>query len=165
MEPNHTPQREPSKPGRSLAIALSVAALGVVVLMYVGFGLSSGDWWPLNGAPARTADWDGIARTAIPGAAFVAAVVAAVFGYHAQVTRDKELDASRDAAVTERYTKAVEQLAHDDDSVRLGGIYALERIAHDSERDRDTIIDVLCAQLRAELTRTAARTKPRSVSF
>src|SRR5262249_53416806 len=32
--------------------------------------------------------------------------------------------------------------------VRLGGIYALERIAHDSERDRGPILEVLMAYVR-----------------
>jgi hypothetical protein len=32
--------------------------------------------------------------------------------------------------------------------VRLGGIYALERIAHDSERDRGPILEVLMAYIR-----------------
>jgi len=34
--------------------------------------------------------------------------------------------------VTDRYTKAIEQLGSDKLDVRIGGIYALERIARDS---------------------------------
>ena len=37
--------------------------------------------------------------------------------------------------VTDRYTKAIEQLGSDKLDVRIGGIYALERIARDSARD------------------------------
>ena len=36
--------------------------------------------------------------------------------------------------VTDRYTKAIEQLGSDKLDVRIGGIYALERIARDSAR-------------------------------
>jgi uncharacterized protein YjbI with pentapeptide repeats len=50
--------------------------------------------------------------------------------------------------VTDRYTKAVEQLASKATEVRLGGIYALERIARDSPEDHQTVIDVLCAFVR-----------------
>ena len=39
---------------------------------------------------------------------------------------------SREGQVTDRYTKAIEQLGSDKLDVRIGGIYALERIAHDS---------------------------------
>ena len=45
--------------------------------------------------------------------------------------------------ITERFSKAVEQLGSDKIEVRLGGIYALERIAQDSDRDHWTIMEVL----------------------
>lgn len=54
----------------------------------------------------------------------------------------------RDANMTNRYTEAIGQLGSDSMSIKLGGIYALERIAQDSLRDRQTILDVLCAYLR-----------------
>jgi hypothetical protein len=68
----------------------------------------------------------------------------------------------RDGQITDRYTKAIEQLgavlpgAKDEKSgglllnlpVRLGGIYALERIALDSPKDRATIMEVLSAYIR-----------------
>jgi Pentapeptide repeats (8 copies) len=50
--------------------------------------------------------------------------------------------------VTDRYTKAIEQLGSDRVDVRIGGIYALERIARDSARDHPTVIEVLIAFIR-----------------
>jgi hypothetical protein len=50
--------------------------------------------------------------------------------------------------VTERLTRAIDQLGHQNLDVRLGCIYALERIAVDSERDRSTIAEVLTAFVR-----------------
>jgi len=50
--------------------------------------------------------------------------------------------------VTDRYTKAVEQLGSDKLDVRIGGIYALERIARDSEKDYPTVMAVLTAFIR-----------------
>ena len=50
--------------------------------------------------------------------------------------------------VTDRYTKAIEQLGSDKLDVRIGGIYALERIARDSPRDHHTITEVLAAFIR-----------------
>jgi hypothetical protein len=47
--------------------------------------------------------------------------------------------------VTDRYTKAIEQLGSDKLDVRIGGIYALERVARDSPRDHPTVIEVLTA--------------------
>jgi hypothetical protein len=50
--------------------------------------------------------------------------------------------------VTELYTKAVEQIGDDKAPVRLGGLYALERLGQDNPKQRQTIVNVLCAYLR-----------------
>jgi hypothetical protein len=50
--------------------------------------------------------------------------------------------------VTERYTKAIEQLGSKELDIRIGGIYALERIARDSARDHPTVVEVLTAFIR-----------------
>jgi hypothetical protein len=55
---------------------------------------------------------------------------------------------SREGQVTDRYTKAIEQLGHEKLDVRIGGIYALERIARDSPRDHPTVMAVLAAFIR-----------------
>lgn len=55
---------------------------------------------------------------------------------------------SREGHVTDRYTKAVGQLGDGSSPVRIGGVYALERIGKDSSRDRTTIIYVLGAFIR-----------------
>lgn len=60
----------------------------------------------------------------------------------------RQLAVAREGQVTERFTRAIEQLGHDNLDVRLGGIYALERIAADSPRDRSTIAEVLTAYIR-----------------
>jgi hypothetical protein len=80
----------------------------------------------------------------------------------------QELEATRDQQVTERFTRAIDQLGAIDDvgknkklEIRLGGIYALERIAGDSlamknspGRDYSTVMEVLTAYVR-ENTRQA----------
>ena len=50
--------------------------------------------------------------------------------------------------VTERYTKAIEQLNADNLGIRIGGVYALERIAADSARDHSTVMEVLTTFIR-----------------
>jgi len=64
-----------------------------------------------------------------------------------QVAQAAEHDAT-ERRITELYTKAVEQLGSDKAAVRLGGLYALERLAQDNEGHRQTIVNVLCAYLR-----------------
>jgi uncharacterized protein YjbI with pentapeptide repeats len=60
----------------------------------------------------------------------------------------RQLQTSREGQVTERFTRAIDQLGHGELDVRIGGIYALERIANDSPDDRATIAEVLTAFVR-----------------
>ncbi|MFI0465345.1 pentapeptide repeat-containing protein [Saccharopolyspora sp. 5N102] len=54
----------------------------------------------------------------------------------------------QEGQLTDRFTKAVEQLGADKLEVRVGGIYALERIARDSPRDHSAVVEVLAALIR-----------------
>jgi hypothetical protein len=69
---------------------------------------------------------------------------------------------SREGHVTDRYTKAIEQLGSDRLDVRLGAIYALERIMIDSARDHPTIVEVLAAFVREHASAAAPSTDPGS---
>jgi hypothetical protein len=62
--------------------------------------------------------------------------------------------------ITERYTKAIEQLGNNNLDVRLGGIYALERIAVDSKRDHPTVVEVLSAFAREHSNPAHTDSKP-----
>jgi S-DNA-T family DNA segregation ATPase FtsK/SpoIIIE len=64
-----------------------------------------------------------------------------------QTAADANTDAT-ERRVTELYTKAVDQLGADKAPVRLGGLYALERLAQDNLEHRQTVVNVLCAYLR-----------------
>jgi hypothetical protein len=61
---------------------------------------------------------------------------------------------TRRGQLTDRYTRAITQLASDKLAERLGGIYALEHLMVESQRDHDTVIEVLAAFIR-ENTATA----------
>ncbi|MEB3312041.1 MAG: pentapeptide repeat-containing protein [Snowella sp.] len=64
-------------------------------------------------------------------------------------TADKNLELADSKQITERFSKAVEQLGNEDSiTVRLGGIYSLERIAKDSKKDHWTIMEILTAFVR-----------------
>jgi hypothetical protein len=60
----------------------------------------------------------------------------------------RTLELTEQGQVTDRYTRAIEHLGSDKLDVRIGGIYALERIAHDSARDHQTVMEVLTAFIR-----------------
>ncbi|MFG6197885.1 pentapeptide repeat-containing protein [Nonomuraea sp. JJY05] len=61
-------------------------------------------------------------------------------------TGQETLRATQQQQITDRYTKAVEQIGSDKSvEVRVGGLYALERIAKDSPADAATIAQVMVA--------------------
>jgi hypothetical protein len=71
-----------------------------------------------------------------------------------QVTQETALrtfESTREGQITDRFTKAIAQLGEagpEKLAIRLGGIYALERIAKDSERDHWPIMEILTAYVR-----------------
>ncbi|MFJ5552947.1 pentapeptide repeat-containing protein [Streptomyces sp. NPDC093225] len=64
----------------------------------------------------------------------------------------RTLHQNREGQVTDRYTKAIGQVASDKPVEQLGGIYALERIMRDSVKDHATIVEVLAAFVRSHAT-------------
>ncbi len=59
----------------------------------------------------------------------------------------RELDLEREGQITDRFTRAIDQLGSDKLDIRLGGIYALERIARESKVDYKPIMEVLTTYL------------------
>jgi uncharacterized protein YjbI with pentapeptide repeats len=63
---------------------------------------------------------------------------------------EKQTEADRERRITDSFTKAVELLSKPELEVRLGAIYALERIARESQRDHWPIMETLTAFVRAK---------------
>ncbi|MEU1879070.1 pentapeptide repeat-containing protein [Streptosporangium sp. NPDC020072] len=91
-------------------------------------------------------------RTALAAGAAVGAAVTLMLAFrrqhHQEVTAAHTTHDATERRVTDLYTKAVEQLGHEAAAVRLGGLYALERLAQDNPGHRQTIVNVICAYLR-----------------
>lgn len=75
----------------------------------------------------------------------------------AEQTLATTLAATQDNQRTERVTRAIEQLAHDRIEVRLGAIFALERLARESAIDSSPIFQLLCAYVRQRAAWDAER--------
>jgi uncharacterized protein YjbI with pentapeptide repeats len=65
-----------------------------------------------------------------------------------QRTSEETLRIAEEGKITDRFSKAIEQLGNETIEIKLGGIYALERIARDSEKDHQTIMEVLTTFIR-----------------
>ncbi len=59
-----------------------------------------------------------------------------------------EMQLTQQRLITERFSKAVEQIGNPKEEVVIGGIYSLERIAKDSPKDQWTIMEVLTSYIR-----------------
>jgi hypothetical protein len=148
-----------------LTISFSLLAVVVFVLPTLQSALQ---WYFVGPPKANLSITDrkdlvqGLASMAQALAVFLAGVVGLAGLYftwrNLQQTRehtDRQLRQAEQGQITERSTSAVDQLGSDKLEVRLGGIYALERIAGDSlamenahGRDYATIMEVLTAYVR-----------------
>jgi hypothetical protein len=79
-----------------------------------------------------------------------------------------ELAINREGQITDRFTRAIDQLGATDNKgnklfeIRIGGIYALERIANESEKDYWPIMEVLTAYVRQHARRWAEELQERT---
>jgi uncharacterized protein YjbI with pentapeptide repeats len=80
----------------------------------------------------------------------VAVLTGLIFAWQQLGQTSDNLRVSTEGQITDRFTRAVDQLGGDNLTVRLGGIYALERIARDSPRDYGPVMEVLTAFARQE---------------
>ena len=85
----------------------------------------------------------------------VAAFGALIYSARNHLISRRTYDLAERGQVTNLFTKAVEQMSSTAIEIRLGGIYALERIARDSAPDHQMIVEVLCAYVRGHATESA----------
>jgi Pentapeptide repeats (8 copies) len=115
--------------------------LAVAGLLWVVLVLAP-PWFVHDGSLAGLTVQNQVRTTLLQGLGGVALLLGAYFTW-------RQLRIAREGQITERFTRAIDQLGHDHLDVRLGGIYALERIARDSPADRATIGEVLTAFVRS----------------
>ena len=154
----------PTKPPVSfwpwtLAAATAVVVVAIAVTMWL-LTIASGAKPGTDQANSRL---DAV-RTGLAAGAGVGAAVGLMLAFRRQHHQEIATDLTdRDATerrITELYTKAVEQLGSDKAPVRLGGLYALERLAQDTPEHRQTIVNVICAYLRMPFSPTPPASKP-----
>ncbi len=110
---------------------------------------------PVPTRPPR--DWIAITASGLPG---LAAVIALVFAALSVTATNNQLKIAEQGQVTDRYNAAIANLGSASIDVRLGGIYALQRLMQDSPRDQPTIIAIMCAFVREHTASTVKSQKP-----
>lgn len=59
-----------------------------------------------------------------------------------------QIKLAQNQIITELFSRSVEQLGHDQSSVRMGAIYSLERVARDSAQDHSVVMEVVASYIR-----------------
>ncbi len=133
--------------GALMAIGL-LAALLVLIPRLLYPPLSAADLRGISSAQSRIQLQQGQSQlannarsTGLQGLAGLLLVIGAIATW-------RQVHISREGQITERFTRAVDQLGNQNVDVHVGGIYALERIAKDSESDRNSIQFLLGAFIR-----------------
>ncbi|MEU2588377.1 pentapeptide repeat-containing protein [Streptomyces avermitilis] len=93
----------------------------------------------------------------------MATLAVAAFAWMSIKQVNSEQNITREGQITDRYNAAVENLGNSSQDVRLGGIYALQRIMEDSPRDQPTVLDVLSAYVRAHTSKAPSVTADASL--
>lgn len=149
-----------SRRAKWLAVAAAAVVLALALAAVWALFVPVADWLAhhdvgsVKGSLHETAVDNARGRLLTLGAGLFAAGALIFTALNAVLSR-RSVELSRRAyelteqgQVTDRYTKAIEQLGSDKLDVRIGGIYALERVARDSARDHPTVMEVLTAFIR-----------------
>lgn len=72
---------------------------------------------------------------------------------------EDNLKVSQEGQITERFTRAIDQLGNKKMEIRLGGIYSLERISTESDKDYWPIVEILNAYIRENSSVEVSRNK------
>src|SRR5215211_3711499 len=150
-----------------LALATVFVLVFILILVLGVIGLVTGLRWylsPNNTLPIadRKALVQGIASVAqalAVGLAGAVGLVGLFFTWRSlrqaresqdktQESTQRTLELTEQGQITERFTRAIEQLGDKNLDVRVGGIYSLERIAIHSEGDYSTIMGILNTYIR-----------------
>lgn len=135
----------------ALAGMVLVLAVGWALFVPIADWLATHDVGPVRGslrtARLQTARDAALGRLLTLGAGALAAGALLYTARNFTVSR-RMFELAGQGQVADRYTRAIEQLGSEKLDVRIGGIYALERIARDSARDHPTVVEVLVAFIR-----------------
>jgi uncharacterized protein YjbI with pentapeptide repeats len=133
-------------------ITVFVVCAAVLVVALIALVLDWAPHWLASSSglnPDQRAADVGRVRTAL--LALLAggiAVVGAIYTARTYSLNRQGHELDRRAQITERFTRAVDQLGSEKLDVRLGGIYALERLAQESREDHGPIVEILTAFVR-----------------
>jgi hypothetical protein len=128
------------------ALVVVLACVLVVPQWLVRWEL--GDAAPTLSAAERAKAMNDVRATLLQGIGGAAILVGIYLTYRQLQTGREQLQIAQQGQVTERFTRAVDQLGNSSEDVQLGGIYALQQISRNSDAERSAIHEILAAYVR-----------------
>lgn len=122
---------------RSNSLLSNALVLSLVTAFTVLFLMAIGTTFLLLGRVLSGANNPGSESLGL--GALLVALLSAPFLLWRSIVAQRTLDAQLDANITDRISKAVEQLGSENDAVRMGGVLALERLLRDAPNDKERI--------------------------
>ncbi|MFT9671492.1 pentapeptide repeat-containing protein [Streptomyces rhizosphaericola] len=148
-------RRRPKQDGRhtpNLWPVWLVAPGALLLVGLVAYGLYHGAELLLasesTGQGKKPVPVQDVIKTTVTVLTLIGAALAALYAYRKQLLDEGASHRADATQLTERYSKAAEQLGHEQAAVRLAGVYAMARLADDWPEQRQVCVDVLCAYLR-----------------
>lgn len=148
--------REPEVGGSVTSVSDRTLVVGMLAVAVAGGDLAV---WLLSAAPAHAdgggVGWIGLARAALSlvvGAAAAVGLWLALRQRSADVRAVNTMNLTIERRVNEIIAEAGEQLGSDTASIRLTGLFALERLAQTYPGQRQAVVNALCAYLQAPWT-------------
>lgn len=148
-------RRRLATPASAWLVVFAALLVAVVFLPRVLITIDIGRFQANQMTPAAKAsavnDIRGSLLQVIGGAALVAG---AYFTWrqlrHSMSDSREQRELERQAHITALFNSAIEHLGSSELQIRLGGIYALDRIGRDSAADRDAIVNILAGYIRTQ---------------
>jgi Pentapeptide repeats (8 copies) len=134
-------------PLAGLAALVAVLACVLVIPQWL-VGLELGDAARTLSAAERAKAINDVRATLLQGIAGAVILLSIYFTYRQLQTGREQLQTAQQGQVTERFTRAVDQLGSNSEDVQLGGIYALQQISRNSDEERGAIHEILAAYVR-----------------
>lgn len=138
--------------GRRAATTVGGVIVGALIVAFLGFTVAKFvSWQGLDDSAESKARIDReteMIKTVAPVAGGLLLAVGVYYTWRRTSAIERNVEVAQEGQITERYTRAIDQLGSDSLVVRLEGIYALERIAFDSTRDHWYIMEVLAGFVR-----------------
>ena len=128
------------------AAVVLVLAIALVLLVSAAHWLANHDIGSARGPLLQAARVAAQGQLLTLGAGLFAA--GALLAVADSTLSQRTLKLTEQGQVTRRHTEAIEQLSSDKLDVRIGGIYALERVSRDSARHYPAVMEVLTAFVR-----------------